>query len=284
MGVRRRVLLGGAAAGLVAVAGVGLVEEDVLPGRVRLHRLLGLNGGAGTIPDVDIGPVVSGTLPSSLAPSDPDFRIVYPPGSRPGDRLPLVMVLHYAGGSADRCMTALGLPQFLAASGLDMALALVDGGRSYWQAHEDGDPGRMVLEEMLPLLGERGLDATAPAWLGWSMGGYGVLRIAAERQRGGLPNGPVLAVSPALWPSFDEVSPGSFRDQAQYDAAMELLDEEQVPDERVDCGTGDPFFRNVEEWSRDTSVETHFEGGGHDGAYWRRELPDQLAWLGDRLG
>lgn len=49
-------------------------------------------------------------------------------------------------------MTSLGLPQFLAASGQRLVLALVDGGsHSYWQAHDDGDPGRMVVEEFLPL-------------------------------------------------------------------------------------------------------------------------------------
>jgi S-formylglutathione hydrolase FrmB len=280
---RRTALLAGAASLGVAATGLALVEEDVLPGRPFLHRALGLNGAAGTIPDVPIGSIVYGTLPSGLVAPDPEYRILYPSGSSPGDPMPLVMVLHPAGGGADETMTSLGLPQFLAASGQRLAIALVDGHRDYWQAQTDGDSGRMVLEELLPLLERRGLDVTAPAWLGWSMGGYGVLRLAAERQRAGLANGPVCAVSPALWPSYDEIVPGAFRDRAEYDVAMGLLATEDVPDRRIDCGTGDPFYRNVREFADGTDIETHFSGGGHDAGYWTRMLPDELAWLGERL-
>ncbi len=56
-----------------------------------------------------------------------------------------------------------------------------------------------------------------------------------------------------------------------------------VPDRRIDCGTGDPFYRNVREFADGTDIETHFSGGGHDAGYWTRMLPDELAWLGERL-
>lgn len=281
---RRTALLAGAASLAAGVAGVALVEEDVLPGRPFLHRTLGLNGRDGTVPDVPIGRIVAGTLSSALVAPDPAYRLVYPPDARPGDRLPLVVVLHPAGGGAEETMTSLGLPQFLAASGQRLVLALVDGGsHSYWQAHDDGDPGRMVVEEFLPWLDTRGLDVAEAGWLGWSMGGYGVLHLAAERHAAGLAVGPVCAVSPALWPRYDEVAPGAFRDRPQYEEAMRLLDTEDVPQRRVDCGTGDPFSRNVRDFADGTDIETHFDAGGHDVGYWTRMLPDQLAWLGARL-
>lgn len=285
MRVGRRALLSGGAA-VVAVGATGaLVEYDVLPGRTRAHELLGLNGEAGTIPEVETGPVEEGLLPSRLVTDPPAWVVAHPPGVRPGKRVPVVVVLHYARGSAAGIFDTLGLAQFLAASELPLALAAVDGGeQSYWQAQASGDdPGAMVLQEFLPMLADRGLDVTAPGWLGWSMGGYGVLRLSALRQQAGLGNGPVVAVSPALWPSYGQVAPGSFRDEQQYDEAMALLDTEPRPVTRVDCGTGDPFYRNVMGFVAGQDIETHFEPGDHDPDYWTRELPGQLEWLGQGL-
>jgi S-formylglutathione hydrolase FrmB len=276
-------LVGGAGVVAVGAGGAALVEYDVVPGRPALHRLLHLDGPRGHIPDVATGPVVTGRLTSSHVPSEPEFRIAYPPGVDEGARLPVVVVLHYAGSSAERAFRILGLPEFLADSGARMALAAVDGGRSYWQAHDDGDWGALVLEDLLPMLADRGLDVDAPAWLGWSMGGYGVLRLAASRQRDGLPNGPVVGVSPALWPAYDETTPTAFLDEAAYDDAMALLADQPLPDCRLDCGTGDPFYRNVLDFTDGSAVETHFEAGGHDPGYWTRELPGQLAWLAARV-
>ena len=267
----------------VGASGAVLVEYDVLPGRPALHRVLRLDGPRGTIPDIETGTVVTGRLPSSHVPTDPELRIAYPPGVEEGARLPVVVVLHYAGSSAERAFGVLGLPEFLAASGAQMALAAVDGGRSYWQAHDDGDWGALILDDLLPVLADRGLDVEAPAWLGWSMGGYGVLRLAASRQRDGLPNGPVLGVSPALWPSYDDASPWAFSDEAEYDDAMALLADQPLPDCRLDCGTGDPFYRNVLAFTEGSAIETWFEAGGHDPGYWTRELPGQLAWLAARM-
>ncbi|MFN8195095.1 MAG: hypothetical protein U0R80_12520 [Nocardioidaceae bacterium] len=284
MGVSRRaVLLGGAGVVAAGAGGAALVEYDVLPGRPALHRLLHLDGPRGTIPDIPVGPVVTGRLESTHVPVAPEFRIAYPPGATEDADLPVVVVLHYAGSSAERAFRILGLPQFLAASGARMALAAVDGGRSYWQAHVDGDWGALILEDLLPMLADRGLRTETPAWLGWSMGGFGVLRLAGLRQRDGFENGPVLGVSPALWLSFADTAPWAFSDETEYDDAMALLADEPLPSCRLDCGTGDPFYRNVVDFTGGTQIETHFERGGHDPGYWTRELPDQLAWLAARI-
>ena len=121
----------------------------------------------------------------------------------------------------------LGLDRFLAASGHRMAVAAVDGGvASYWHERADGqDARRMVREEFLPLLAEQGLDADRPGLLGWSMGGLGVLMLGAELDR----DLPVLAVSPALWPSYDQVMTDlAFDDEEQYDECMALARESLV--------------------------------------------------------
>lgn len=280
---RRGLLAGGAAVGTVAATGV-LVEYDVLPGRTRAHDLLGLTGADGTVPDTEPGPVEQGVLDSTRIATPPGWVIAHPPGVAPGRRLPVVVVLHYAGSNAQGVFDTLGLARFLAASGAPVALAAVDGGaRSYWQAHDDEDPGAMVLEEFLPLLDGRGLDVSAPGWLGWSMGGYGALRLAALRQEAGEGNGPVLAVSPALWSSYSEAPAGVFADQAQYDEARALLAVEPRPVTRVDIGTGDPFYRTVLGFVAGQEIETHFEAGDHTPGYWTRELPGQLDWLAQGL-
>ncbi len=284
MHLSRRALLG--AGGLLTATGVGggLVEHDLLPGRTTAHELLGLNGEAGEIPEVAPGPRAEGVLNSDLVDLRPRYWISYPPGTRPGDRMPVVVALHGAGSTAEGWCDRLGLDAFLAASGHRMAVAAVDGGTSsFWHERSDGqDAGRMLLEEFLPVLAERGLDLGACALLGWSMGGLGALLAGARLAEDGPPP-PVLAVSPALWPAYDQAMPGAFDTEEQYDACMALVDRGLDLDCRVDCGTGDPFYRDVRTVLEGHDVPQHYAAGAHDPAYWTRVLPGQLDWLATRL-
>jgi S-formylglutathione hydrolase FrmB len=263
------------------VVGAGtLVEHDVLPGRPLAHRLLGLNGPAGHIPDAEPGPRSAGSLSSDHVEIDPGYVLLYPPGTQPGDPLPTVVLLHGAHSSAAEKIDSMGLDRFLAASGRRLALAAVDGGdHSYWHRREDGqDAGAMVLEEFLPFLRSHGLDPQG-LW-GWSMGGFGALTLGATEQ--GRRMGGIVAVSPALWPSYGEASPDAFDTRAQYDAGMRLVTSAR-PWTRVDCGTGDPFYRNDLDVLDGLDVETHYSPGAHEVAYWTRVAGSELAWLADRL-
>ena len=53
---------------------------------------------------------------------------------------------------------------------------------------------------------------------------------------------------------------------------------------RIDCGTGDPFYRAVEDYvdgfPDDADVTATFEPGRHQAGYWRRMLPAELEFLG----
>ncbi len=280
---RRGLLVAGAG---VAAAGVGgtLVEYDRLPGRSDAHALLGLNGEPGVVPDVEPGRRVMGTLRSGLVEPDPGYRISYPPGVEPGESLPVLIALHGAGGTAGSWCDELGLDRFLAASGHRVAVAAVDGGAtSFWHERSDGqDAGRMLLEEFQPLLGEQGLDLSRLALLGWSMGGLGALMHGARLAEDGAAP-PVLAVSPALWPAYDQAMSEAFDSEKQYDDCMALVRRGLALEARVDCGTGDPFYRDVREVLGDADVERHWEPGAHDPAYWTRVLPEQLDWLAERL-
>ena len=227
---------------------------------------------------------MEGTLRSGLVEPDPGYRISYPPGVHPGESLPVVIALHGAGGTAGTWCDNLGLDRFLAASGHRMAVAAVDGGAtSFWHERSNGeDAGRMLLEEFLPLLDEQGLDLSRLALLGWSMGGLGALIHGARLADQGVAP-PVLAVSPALWPDYEQAMPGAFDSRKQYDDAMALVRRALDLDTRVDCGTGDPFYRDVRQVLDEAEVERHWEPGAHDPAYWTRVLPGQLDWLAERL-
>ena len=272
-------LLGALGLGAAAVGGGELVEHDVLPGRVRAYALLGLDGPAGTVPDAAPGPVRPGTTDGV------DWALCLPPGHAAAG-LPVVVALSGKGNDRDYLLNSLGLPQFLAASRLPVAILAVAGGTSYYHPRRDGsDVGGLVLDTLLPQVGQAGLSVARPAFLGWSMGGYGALLLASRRRQAGLPVTAVAATSPALWTSYDAGAPGAFdsaADFTRYGMFERAALLRGVP-VRVDCGTGDPFRYSSEDFAAKVGAEHHSSAGGHNGAYWRRVLAAELAWLGHAL-
>ncbi|WP_193611762.1 alpha/beta hydrolase-fold protein [Nocardioides lijunqiniae] len=290
---RRGVLLGAAAVTTVGVAGTAGVVEGVLPGRPALQAALGLNGEPGRVPDIAPGPVETGSFVSERRGARTGWVLLRPPGAE-GARLPVVVALHGLGWRLDAFQPGgVGIPQFLAAAVADgvppFVVVAPEGGRSYWHPRPDGeDAGAMVTDELLPLLGRRDdLDVARIGLLGWSMGGYGALRLAGLLGPG---RAPVVAVgSPALWSDASSASRSGFEDEAEYREFTVTGRQEDLAGTavRIDCGTGDPFYRDVEDYvdgfPSDAEVTATFEPGAHDRAYWRRVLPDQLAFLGSRL-
>jgi enterochelin esterase-like enzyme len=192
----------------------------------------------------------------------------------------------------------MGLHHYLAAAvaaGVaPFAIAAADGGTSYWHPRPDGeDAGAMVVDELLPLLADEGLRAAPDdriGLIGWSMGGYGALRLAGvlgpNRVAG------VVASSPAIWSDAGDASRSGFADEAEYERFTVVGHQQDLAGiaVRVDCGTGDPFYRDVQDYvagfadgAHGAEVTSTFEPGAHDPAYWRRMLPDQLAFLGAAL-
>lgn len=290
-------LLGGAGVAVAAVAGTGVaVEQGVLPGRPWLQAHLGLNGEAGVLPDVEPGRTQTGSFVSEhRRGAQTEWCVIRPPGAE--GELPVVVALHGLGQDTDTLVgSSMGLPRYLAAAVADgvapFAIAAADGGTSYWHPRPDGeDAGAMVVDELLPLLAGQGLRA-APGdrigLIGWSMGGYGALRLAAllgsDRVAG------VVASSPAIWTDAGDASRSGFADAAEYERFTVVGHQEDLAGVavRIDCGTGDPFYRDVEDYVAgfpdEADVTSTFEPGAHDPAYWRRMLPDQLAFLGAALG
>jgi S-formylglutathione hydrolase FrmB len=290
MSLSRRGLLLGAGGGVAALAAAGVaVDEGWLPGEYRLRRLLGQTGPAGHIPDVAPGRVVSGSFVSrERLGTEVGWSVVYPGQRR--QRLPVMVSLHGHGGDHTTAFTELGIDRFLpaavAAGVPPFAIATVDGGTSYWHPRPDGeDAGGMVLDEFLPELDDLGLDTERLAFQGWSMGGYGSLRLA------GLVGPPrvraVAVLSPALWTDRGYASSDGFNDEREYERFSVMgrqSDLDGIP-VRVDCGREDPFYPADRTYVAgfDRPIVATFEDGAHDPAYWTRMLPAQLAFVGRRL-
>ncbi|MCW2762049.1 MAG: hypothetical protein JWR85_2250 [Marmoricola sp.] len=277
-------------AGLAAV-GLG-IENGVVPGRPLIQDSLGLNGEPGRVPDATPGRIVSGSFVSGARGGVPTgWTIARPPGV--SGELPVLVVLHGLGGDHRTAMAPhLGLDRFLAAGvreGLSpFAVASVDGGRTYWHRRANGeDAGRMVLEEFIPLLAGQGLDTDRVGFLGWSMGGYAALWLGAAL-------GPhkcavVVAESPALWTDGESASRSGFRDAAEYAEFSVFGHQEELDDipVRIDCGTGDPFYRAtrsyVDGFPARRELRVGFQPGAHDLGYWRRMAPAQLRFVARHL-
>lgn len=287
---RRRLLVGGAGFAVAGGAALVGVELEVVPGRSWLYHRLGRDGADGVVPDIEPGAFESGTFASEARGKDVGWAISRPPGE--SGALPLVVALHGRGQdhrSAFR-RDRLGLDRYLAAAvagGITpFAIASVDGDDTYWHDRADGDrAGSMVLDEFLPLLADKGLDTSGIAFVGWSMGGFGSLRLASvlgpERVAA------TAAMSPAIFRDYDDATPGAYDDRADFEATTVMgrqrdLDGIAV---RVDCGAGDPFHAASREYV-DGFVRRPagaFELGDHDSGYWRRIVPSVLEFLGDAL-
>jgi enterochelin esterase-like enzyme len=292
MSTRRAVLLGGAGVVAVGLVGAG-IEQGVLPGRPFLQAHLGLDGKDGTIPDIAPGPVEEGSFVSAARGGvETGWSLILPPGSQ-GDGLPVVVAMHGLGAThATLTGPGFGIDRYLAAyvdgGGTPFAIVAADGGTTYWHPRPNGeDASRMVTDELLPLVERRGLDTTSIGLIGWSMGGYGALRLAGLR-------GPdttfaVVASSPALVSDPGDAPSAGFADSAEYEQESIYHDQADLAGipVRVDIGTGDAFYRDVQDYVAgfpdDADVTSTFEPGGHTDGYWRRMLPAQLEFLGNNL-
>ena len=270
------VLLGGAALGTAGVA------TDVLPGSAGIRRRLGLDGPDGVVPDVRAGSVTTRTVRSAARGAIVNLITMAPDGTDP-TTLPVLLALHGRGANA-QTLVDLGLPSFLTAAVRDgaapFAIAAVDGGDRYWHAFGADDPQAMLADEVPGWLAAAGLGPIFGA-LGISMGGFGALLWA---RRATIPPGAVVTVSPALFRSWDDArSRDVFADQADWAECEPLrhLDAIEGSTLGVWCGTEDPFVTAARELAdRTGAAAAHFDPGAHTDGYWRRVLPDALAFAG----
>jgi S-formylglutathione hydrolase FrmB len=285
---RRALLIGGASVVLLGAGAAAGVEAGILPGRSAIFRTLGLNGSAGQIPNNEPGPAVSGSFISTARlGKSVGWAVSYPPGSSPGDALPVLIALHgFEGNHTGAFGHHLGLDHFLAdavANGATpFAIASVDGGNSYWHLRATGeDAGAMVTDELIPLLKTQGLDTSRVAFFGWSMGAFGALHLAARL--GAERVASVVAESPALWPSASRTPEGAFDSAADFDANTPLGRQSALAGIpiRIDCGLGDAFYPTARDYAAAFAEHPagEFSAGAHDLDYWRRMAPAELEFV-----
>lgn len=243
------------------------------------------------VPHVEPGRLASGSFVSARRGGvSTGWSVAYPPGSRGVRRLPVLVVLHGRGGDHRSAFADLHLDSYLAQAVLDGAspfvIASVDGGdHSYWHPRRAGDAAGMVVDEFLPLLADRGLVVDRFGLLGWSMGGYGALYLGT---RLGHPRiAALVAESPALWRHSWQSAAGAFDDAADFNAhavwgRQHLLAGIAL---RIDCGADDGFapITRALRASLTPTPAGGIEPGGHDDAYWRSQVPAQLAFVAARL-
>jgi len=115
------------------------------------------------------------------------------------------------------------------------------------------------------------------------MGGYGALRLATLL--GGERAAAASVMSPALWHSFADSSPGAFDDAADFHRST-LFGRQQDLDEipvRIDCGEEDPFYAATRDYVEGFPVppDGGFQPGSHDVGYWRRMAPAHVRFIAE---
>lgn len=292
---RRAFVFGGAGIGAVAVAGgagAALVEADVLPGKVAFDRAIG-RCQTPPVPPAVPGVVRSQTFHSRLRGTDVTATVVLPAGVPSPRGLPVAVALHGNGSTGASAVQALMLDRYLTEAVRTrktppFAIVSVDGGpNSYWHRRASGeDPIAMITDELLPRLARQGTRTDRFGVIGWSMGGYGALVLA---EAVGAPRmAAMVAASPALFRSYGDARRTNHlafdgpQDFARHNVFAGLGRLREVP-AWVDCGTSDPFAPMARRLRGRLRPAGEMGRGCHDGAFWLRRLPVQLAFLGAHL-
>ena len=299
--VSRRVLLSnglraGAIGGL-GVAGLAACATD-RPVEIQNQRAEVPQGddelpSRSSIPSADGPPILTGSFNSARMGGRPTRWAVTRPNGATGT-LPVVVVLH-AFNTNERTIfdeplaIGRGLQAYVDAGNPPFAIAAVDGARNYWHPRVDGTDGSaMVIDEFLPMLSSDpalNLSTDRIGLFGWSMGGYGALRLGSIL---GAPRVTSIAVSsPALWADPRNFAPRAFDNIVDYqkNSLFGAQDSFRRIPLMIAIGTSDQFFTYTRQWVAGLHPPAVFATGpgGHTDSYWRGVLPDQIEFLGRSL-
>lgn len=268
---RRRLLIG--AAGLGGVAAVGVAGYSLVPDSVK--RRLG-DKPEWFVPDAPEGQVTVETVYSEKRGRDVGLFTAVPDGYGDGAGLPVVVILH--GSSATTAgYRDFGFGQFLTRAVLDGAPPFVlagsdaEGSGTGWEPNPatGDDPQAMVVDELPRWLADRGLDADTRALWGWSMGGYGVLRLAEAY--------PDWARAAAVFSPALSMGGSATRDAAKL-AGLPLA---------IWCGQDDRFYDADREFAdalpEPPEIATWVAGEAHTRTFWNDQTLDAFAFLGDQF-
>ena len=291
----RRTVLGGVA-GLAALGGIAactqpetLVPEEAA--NIGGDDLLPPETAPPEIPNDP--PVVTGSFISQkMAGRETKWAMSRPNGVT--GELPVVIVAH-ALNTNERSIFGKGLniqgvvQQYVDAGNPPFAVASVDVGRNYFHARTDGaDGAAMIIDEFIPMLDkseELNLRTDRIGLYGWSMGGYGALRIGALI---GAPRvAAIAASSPAMWGDPNNFPPRAL--DSYFDYQANSLFGQQSAFSKIpvllSIGMADQFYTYTRQWAADLHPPAAFSTtpGGHTNRFWRSVLPEQIEFLGRNL-
>ncbi|GEE01253.1 hypothetical protein nbrc107696_16990 [Gordonia spumicola] len=181
------------------------------------------------------------------------------------------------------------LQKYVDAGNPPFALATVDVGRNYYHLRSDGaDGAAMMLDEYLPMLDaspELNLRIDRIGLFGWSMGGYGALRLATIL--GPQRVASIAVSSPAMWADPSMFPPRAFDSYADYQANS-LFGQQRAFAKiplMISIGTSDQFYTYTRRWAADLHPPAAFATtpGGHTNRFWRSVMADQIEFLGRSL-
>ncbi len=253
---------------LIGAGGILLGAGALVGGGLAWQARGGDGAADALIPDAPAGDERLERRRSAARGREVDFYTAVPADHGDGRGLPVCVVLHGASATAAD-FAGFGLGRFLTAAVRDgappFALAGATGDRLRWEPAGDDDPQRMAAEEIPAWCAERGFDSGRVALWGWSMGGYGVLRLAESRPR---TYRHVEAFSPAI-SEGDAV----FRDADRLDGTPVQLS----------CGTDDGFYPATEALDALLPGAAISVPGGHSRTVWNKLTPAAFARIGAAL-
>jgi predicted esterase len=261
-------------AGLAAVGAAGAVIVDKLGG--------GDNPDDWYIPDVPVGQVSLETRHSTARGRDVEFFTAVPAGLGDGAGLPVCLVLHGASGRPSD-YSRFGFPQLLTDAvqrGVEpFVLAGADGGSQSWLPVGADNPQEMLVYEVPDWLEERGFDSHRLVGWGWSMGGYGVVRLG-EDQPGVV--GAIAAFSPTVTAvdsvSTDMIGAGYLGTRTAPLSGTPI---------GIWCGTADPLYPAVQDLVKalpePLAAGSYQAGAEHTRTYWNSITPAAFDFLGGQL-
>ncbi|MCF3939269.1 alpha/beta hydrolase [Gordonia tangerina] len=294
---RRSVLVGGLGAAMIGGLSACAHDEqpDIDPPRLGAHAAddeLPPEQSPAEIPSEGPALITGSFRSAKMGGRETRWAVARPDGVT--GRLPVVVVLHALNTNeqsifSEKQQMQNVLQRYVDDGGVPFALASADVGRNYYHRRTDGaDGAAMILDEFLPMLeADEALNLSTEriGLFGWSMGGYGALRLGALV---GSPKVAAVSVSsPALWADPRNFPPRAFDSAADY--RVNSLFGQQSAFARIPLliciGSSDQFFTYTRQWAADLHPPAAFgtSAGGHTNRYWRSVLPDHVEFLGRNL-
>jgi predicted esterase len=252
------------------LVGIGASAAAVAAG-VALRSRGGDGEAPGPVPDAPVGDERVERRMSAARGKEVDFYTAVPAGHGDGRRLPVCLVLHGASATAAD-FDDFGFGRFLTDTvqrgAKPFVLAGATGGVLRWEPSGSDDPRAMVHDELPDWCKERGFDTSRIALWGWSMGGYGVLRLAE--------------VYPGFARAVAAFSPACSRGDAVFQQTGKL----KGTPVGLWCGRQDDLFETaaaLEQALPEPKVAGTYADGRHTRRYWNRCTPAALDFLAAAL-